>query len=327
MSSTPTEIEDLVQQREDARKNKDFAAADILRKRIEESGYVLIDTATGPQVELVKSEVKEKKPLDYLEIALFGSGETSPSGRKVHEYLIRDLIVPVDIALLETPAGFEVNPLNWYRKVEEMMKVGLQNFQPRIHIIEALRNDGEKSTNNPDIVSALDESDYIHTGAGSPTYAVKHLKNSLAYTKLREAAQNNKPLSFASAATIAFSKYALPVYEIYKVGEDPFWKEGLDFFSQWNLTLTVIPHFNNAEGGADIDTSHAFMGKKRFESLMSILPGPTTVLGIDEQTACVFHMQKKTVTVMGNSTAVVFRNGTQKVYKAGESFGFEDLHL
>ena len=105
MSSTPTEIEDLVQQREDARKNKDFAAADILRKRIEESGYVLIDTATGPQVELVKSEVKEKKPLDYLEIALFGSGETSPSGRKVHEYLIRDLIVPVDIALLETPAA------------------------------------------------------------------------------------------------------------------------------------------------------------------------------------------------------------------------------
>ena len=45
----------------------------------------------------------------------------------------------------------------------------------------------------------------------------------------------------ASAAAIAASAYALPVYEIYKVGEDPHWKPGLDFFSLYGLSLVLVP--------------------------------------------------------------------------------------
>jgi hypothetical protein len=42
-------------------------------------------------------------------IALFGSGETSKRGRLVHEYLFRRLPVPVQIAIVETPAGLQPN--------------------------------------------------------------------------------------------------------------------------------------------------------------------------------------------------------------------------
>ena len=42
-------------------------------------------------------------------VAFFGSGETAPSGRRVHEALFRRLTPPVRAVILETPAGFELN--------------------------------------------------------------------------------------------------------------------------------------------------------------------------------------------------------------------------
>jgi cysteinyl-tRNA synthetase len=47
----PQEILDLVQARQDAKKNKDYASADRIRDRIEQAGYKVMDTAQGPQLE------------------------------------------------------------------------------------------------------------------------------------------------------------------------------------------------------------------------------------------------------------------------------------
>ena len=47
---TSQEVTDLVQQREYARTDKDFEKADELRKKIEKLGYIVKDTASGPQV-------------------------------------------------------------------------------------------------------------------------------------------------------------------------------------------------------------------------------------------------------------------------------------
>ncbi|OGS26286.1 MAG: cysteine--tRNA ligase [Elusimicrobia bacterium RIFOXYB2_FULL_48_7] len=47
------EIMSLVQQRLDARKNKDFAKADEIRKKIDSLGYVVEDTPSGPRVRQV----------------------------------------------------------------------------------------------------------------------------------------------------------------------------------------------------------------------------------------------------------------------------------
>lgn len=46
----PTEVQQLVTEREQARQNKDFAAADTLRDSIEQLGYVVKDTPEGPRI-------------------------------------------------------------------------------------------------------------------------------------------------------------------------------------------------------------------------------------------------------------------------------------
>jgi cysteinyl-tRNA synthetase len=48
----PTEIKKLLEEREQARKEKDWARADMVRKQIEEMGYAVEDTAEGPKVKL-----------------------------------------------------------------------------------------------------------------------------------------------------------------------------------------------------------------------------------------------------------------------------------
>ncbi|KKU47800.1 MAG: Cysteine-tRNA ligase, partial [Parcubacteria group bacterium GW2011_GWA2_46_9] len=46
----PTEIKRLVEEREQARRVRNWLMADKLRKTIQERGYVLEDTPNGPQV-------------------------------------------------------------------------------------------------------------------------------------------------------------------------------------------------------------------------------------------------------------------------------------
>lgn len=321
----PPEIERLLKQRRDLRKEEKFSEADEARKHIEALGYVIKDSVEGTVVSK-KEIIPPNKEVRKL-IGVFGSGELSPTGRRVHEYLISHLKAPVKIALLETPAGFEVNPLNWYQKLSDMMTVGLQNFQPQISIIDALRKDGEKSTNNPALLAPILSADYIHAGAGSPSYAGTHLADSLAYQYMIDMFDRGSVLSFASAAAIAFSTYLLPVYEIYKVGEDLHWKKGTNFFARWELNLTMIPHWNNNEGGEGIDTSRCFMGVERFKKLLQILPEPTSILGIDEQTACIFDLEKKEIRVMGNGTATVMNPVSMKtkIFESSSVFSFDEF--
>jgi hypothetical protein len=92
----------------------------------------------------------------------------------------------------------------------------------------------------------------------------------------------------ASAAVVAVSAFALPVYEIYKAGHDLGWQPGLDLFGPYGLKLVFVPHWNNAEGGAELDTSRCFMGRSRFETLRAMLPPDVTVGGFDEHTALTF---------------------------------------
>ncbi|HWB34264.1 MAG TPA: cysteine--tRNA ligase [Candidatus Paceibacterota bacterium] len=49
-SDLPADIQELIEKRETARKEKDFAAADDLRKKIEEAGYEVSDTKEGQKI-------------------------------------------------------------------------------------------------------------------------------------------------------------------------------------------------------------------------------------------------------------------------------------
>jgi cysteinyl-tRNA synthetase len=53
-SDVPTEVQTLLAKREEARKNKNFASADLLRDKIEALGYELKDTPKGAEISLKK---------------------------------------------------------------------------------------------------------------------------------------------------------------------------------------------------------------------------------------------------------------------------------
>lgn len=232
-------------------------------------------------------------------IVLFGSGETSTSGQRVFRKILQTIDTIPKIGLLETPAGFELNSAMVIGRVEKFLKHNLQNFKPDIEIIRARKQGTEFSPNDPDIVDPLLDKDLIFLGPGSPTYAIRQLRGSLTWQYTIARHRLGAALILASAATIAMGAYSLPVYEIYKVGEDVHWKKGLDFFSMYGMPLVLIPHWNNNDGGKDLDTSRCFMGRERFAKLMHILPSGLTLIGIDEHTAMVIEPEHRNCEVMG----------------------------
>jgi cyanophycinase-like exopeptidase len=242
-------------------------------------------------------------------IVLFGSGETSPSGRKIYDHIMRRLPFKPRIALLETPAGFELNSPQVIGRVADFISHRLQNYEPQITIIPARKRGTQFSPDDPDLIAPLYEADMIFMGPGSPSYAVRQLHDSLAWYAMLASHRLGAAIVFASAATVATSLYAIPVYEIYKVGEDLHWKDGLDFFGQYGLPLVFVPHWNNNDGGEELDTSRCFMGKSRFSELMEMIPSELTVLGIDESTALVMNPEACTCRVIGQGGVTILHAG------------------
>jgi cyanophycinase-like exopeptidase len=237
-------------------------------------------------------------------IVLFGSGETSPSGQKVFDALFRQLPPNPRCALLETAAGFEPNSYRVIERVGEFLQKSLQNYQPQIEIIRARSRSLSESPDNPSIAASILEADLIFMGPGSPTYAVRQLRNSLSWYYILARHALGAALVFASAGVVATGSYVLPVYEIYKAGDDLHWKDGLDLFGIYGLSLVLIPHWNNREGGAELDTSRCFMGRERFKSLVIELPPGQTILGIDENTALMLDLQAGSGKVLGAGEVV-----------------------
>ncbi|MBN2045261.1 MAG: hypothetical protein JW757_09595 [Anaerolineales bacterium] len=253
-------------------------------------------------------------------IVLLGSGETLASSGKAHEFAARRLPQNPMIAILETPAGFELNSDLVAGKIKDFLAVRLTNYSPEIIQVPARKKDTHLSPDAPEIVAPLYLADEILLGPGSPTYAVRQLQNSLAYEIVSARTQMGAALVLSSAATLAFGRFTIPVYEIFKVGEDIHWKEGLDFFGRYHLPLSIVPHWNNNDGGDDLDTSRCYIGKSRFDALYQRLPDDAVVLGIDDHTSLAIDLQQKVCTVMGNGTVTVLIAGSETTFDSGRTF-------
>lgn len=253
-------------------------------------------------------------------IALLGSGETLPSSGKAHEYLAKHLPENPEIAILETPAGFELNADRVAGKIAEFLEVRLQNYAPNIVQIPARKKGTAHSPDDAELVAPALTADEILLGPGSPTYAVRQLQYSLLYEIMKARHRMGAAVLLSSAATLAFGQHTIPVYEIYKVGEDLHWKDGLDFFNLYGLPISVVPHWNNQDGGDELDTSHCYIGKKRFDALYDMLPDDVVFLGIDDHTSVVIDFEAGCCHVMGIGSATVLKADEVQVYPAGEKF-------
>ena len=258
-------------------------------------------------------------------VILFSSGETSASGRRVYDWLFRRLSSPVRMAVLETPAGFQPNSALVAEKVADFLRHHLQNHQPQVSVVPARKRGTPFSPDAPEIVAPLLQANVIFAGAGSPTYAVRQLRDSLAWHTLVARHRLGAAIILASAATIAASAQALPVYEIYKVGDDLHWCPGLDLFGPYGLSLAFVSHWDNKEGGADLDTSRGFIGRARFEELRAMLPPETKVVGIDEHTALIMDLVAATCQVLGHGGVTVCQGEEEQCYLDGQTFAITEL--
>jgi cyanophycinase-like exopeptidase len=253
-------------------------------------------------------------------IVLLSSGETSASGQRIYEWLFRRLSLPIRMAVLETPAGFQPNTALVAEKVADFVRHHLQNYRPQVTVIPARRRGTSFSPDAPDIVAPLLEADVIFMGAGSPTYAVRQLQGSLTWHTLLARHRLGATVILASAAAIAASVQALPVYEIYKAGADLHWCPGLDWFGPYGLSLCLVSHWDNTEGGAELDTSRGFVGRARFEQLRAMLPPEVTVVGLDEHTALVMDVAAQTCRVMGRGGVCLCHSVAERRFEHGQSF-------
>lgn len=253
-------------------------------------------------------------------IALLGSGETSAVGGQVFEWLATHLPAPLSVRILETPAGFELNANRVAGRVAEFLNTRLQNYHADVKLIPARRRGTPHSPDSPTAIRDLLDAQMIFMGPGSPSYAVRQLQGSLAWDYIRSLHRLGVALVLASAATVAIGSSALPVYEIYKVGEDPYWKPGLDFLSPYGLDIVLIPHWNNTDGGNELDTSRCFIGRERFELLYSQLPSGASVIGLDEHTGLVIDLVSEQCRVMGRNQVHLIVAGHERVFNDGDSF-------
>ena len=261
------------------------------------------------------------------DIVLLGSGETAPSMQRIYDRIFARLDRRPQVAILETPAGFEPNSEEVARDVDRFLQVHLQNYRPRVTTVPVRRSDGPFSTNNPDLMGPIYEANVILTGPGSPTYAVRHFRDSLCWETCQICHRLGRTLFLSSAATVAAGRLALPVYEIYKVGLDLHWSNGLDLLGPFGLKLVVIPHWNNQSGGSGLDTSRCYMGRSRFNELFDLLPAEDglTVLGIDENTAVIMNPGSGRAQVHGQGCATIMRDGETAEIVHGHDFPLADL--
>ena len=262
---------------------------------------------------------------NFGQIALLGSGETLLAGGRIFESIVQRFTQPVRIAILETPAGFELNSPSVAGRVGEFLKNRLKNFSPQIDVIPARKRGTPFSQDDSRILEPLSLATLIFMGPGSPTYAVRQLKGSLAWDLVRARHRQGAAIVFASAAVIAVGAFVLPVYEIYKAGEDVNAMPGLDLFADFNLQLSLLPHWNNTDGGEEVDTSRCFVGIERFNQWCSLLPVGHTTIGLDEHTGIIIDFATGNCSVSGVSSVTLLRACNPKIFPSGAEFPIKEL--
>src|SRR5580693_6960338 len=173
--------------------------------------------------------------------------------------------------------------------------------------------------------TAIRAADWVFAGPGSPSYALAHWQAGPVAAGLRDRVLAGDGLTvLASAAAATAGRFTLPVYEIYKAGGAPRWLDGLDLLGPLGLTVALIPHYDNAEGGR-YDTRHCYLGERRLAVMERELGHDAAVLGVDEHTAMLIDLQTEGIEVRGRGGLTVRRAGHSVVLPAGSRLPMAEL--
>ena len=254
-------------------------------------------------------------------LTIMGSGETTPTMARVHRLVLDRLGErPVPAVVLDTPYGFQEN-------AEEITDRAVDYFRTTVGApfsIASFRSADADALTRETALVRIRDARLVFTGPGSPSYALRQWSGSEIPRLLAEKLARGGAVTMASAAALTLGRYTIPVYEIYKVGEAPRWLDGLDLLTPLGLSVAVVPHYDNAEGGSH-DTRFCYLGERRLRVLEAELPADVFVLGVDGHTALVLDLDTGTGSVLGLGGVTVRKDGRSTVFPAGSDVSIGEL--
>ena len=258
-------------------------------------------------------------------LTIMGSGETAPTMVSTHRSLTALLPKPVKAVLLDTPYGFQENAPELATRAVEYFR---NSVNVDITVAGLVRlHDTHIAADTVQIergLRAISDATYIFAGPGSPTYALRQWSGSNVASSIIDKLINGGIVTFASAAALTLGKVTVPVYEVYKVGQDVQRLDGLDVLSAIGINAAVIPHYDNAEGG-NHDTRFCYLGESRLRMFEKMLDDDTFVLGIDEHTGLVIDLDAAVAKVVGNGTVTLRLREDSYIYESGSTIPLETL--
>lgn len=260
-------------------------------------------------------------------LTIMGSGETAPTMVGTHRRLTALLPSPVRAVVLDTPYGFQENAGELATRAVDYFKTSV-NVDLRVAGLTRMKPSSDGQMPSPTQVErglrAVEDADYLFAGPGSPTYSIQQWSDTPIRNLLASKLKDGGVVTFASAAALTLGVRTVPVYEIYKVGVDPYWHEGLALLREIGVNASVIPHYDNAEGGSH-DTRFCYLGERRLRVLESMMSADEFIIGVDEHTGLVINLDEERAEVVGNSTVTLRKGDRQVTFAAGESFALQVL--
>jgi cyanophycinase-like exopeptidase len=256
------------------------------------------------------------------QLVIMGSGETAPTMVSIHRMVAAMLPAGASPVLIETPYGFQENVAEISARACQYFarSVGLQ-----VSTAPGLRGAGDTPGDGDRGLAMVRTADWLFSGPGSPTYAMKWWSERPVAQALRDRMRQRRGVTvFASAAAATLGHWTVPVYEVYKAGSPAHWVEGLDLLQHLDLRVALIPHYDNTEGGTH-DTRFCYLGERRLRIMEQELPDDAAVLGVDEHTAVLIDPSADTVRVSGRGALTVRRHGSSTVLPAGVSVSLAEL--
>jgi cyanophycinase-like exopeptidase len=256
-------------------------------------------------------------------LVLMGSGETAPTMMKPHRAIFERLGPdPVPAVIVDTPYGFQENADDISAKAIEYF--GRSVGRP-VAVASLRRSDDPDVAGYTRGMAEVAAARWVFAGPGSPTYTLRQWRGGEMPSLLADKLRHGGAVVFASAAALTLGRFSVPVYEIYKSGDDPVWADGLDLTAPaLGPDVAVIPHYDNAEGGHH-DTRFCYLGERRLRILETQLPDAGWVLGVDEHTGVIVDLDARTATVIGNGAVTVRHRGQSVVLPTATTVTIDEL--
>mgnify|MGYP003735232043 CR=1 FL=1 len=158
-------------------------------------------------------------------LTILGSGETSPTMVTPHQRTFTRLGSDVRAVLLDSPYGFQENADELTEKAQQFFR---ESVGREVDVVTFRKAPAPDLTAHAVEMARLRAADWIFAGPGSPSYALRTWAGSAVPEALHARLRDGGAVTFASAAALTLGALTIPVYEVYKVGDDPYWLEGLD---------------------------------------------------------------------------------------------------